>query len=307
MSDDALVVIFNAISNFISDLDEEFSRKHPSLKRYARLISQTSPAYKSTSNGQKLVHDTVIRKHVDAFRTFCIQNREGLTCRDFGKFTSYKITYSDRFYINLDAILKDKDTDQGVKNAIMSHLLVISARVDPEGGAGDVLREHTNEEEEDFISDIVTKLEGHVKMDGNPEPMEVVSSLLQSGILPELITGVNNKMKDGSLDFNTIMSSIQKFTKKMTAETGNEEGGEQAMNIVSSIMNNLQGSNSTEGPNIGALLSAFGPMLGGMGGNDNLSGMLGGEGTIEEQIEKQLQAARDAGEFVSSSGDDELD
>jgi hypothetical protein len=305
MSDDALVVIFNTISSFTSDLDEEFSKKHASLKRYSRLISQTSPAYKEANDGQKkLIHETAIRKHIEAFRTFCIENREGLTCKDFSKFASQRISYSDRFYINLYAILKDADQD--AKNAIMSHLLVISARVDPGGGAEEVLREHTDEEEEDFISDIMKKLEGHVKTDGSTEPMEVVTSLLQSGVLPEIITGVNEKMKDGSLNFATIVSSVQKLTKRMSKEAGNE--GEQAMNVVNSIMSNMQGNNSSEGgPDMGSILGALGPMLGGMGGNGGLAGMMGGEGTIEEQIEAQLQSARDAGEFVSSSGEDEID
>ena len=67
MSSDTSLVCFKAISNFTFELVELFSKQQRSLKLYGRLINKTT-----------IVHDKSIKKHIDAFRSFCITNRDAI-------------------------------------------------------------------------------------------------------------------------------------------------------------------------------------------------------------------------------------
>ena len=64
-SSDYNLITFKALSKFVNELAEMFSADNHSLKLYNRLIQKTS-----------LSHDNAIRKHIDIFRTFCINNRD---------------------------------------------------------------------------------------------------------------------------------------------------------------------------------------------------------------------------------------
>ena len=61
------LLAFEAISNFIKCLSEIFGDKQLSLAMYNRLITRTT-----------LSHSAAIKKHVDAFKTFCIINAKQL-------------------------------------------------------------------------------------------------------------------------------------------------------------------------------------------------------------------------------------
>ena len=71
MNSDTSLMCFKTISNFTKELGELFSKQHRPLKLYCRLINKTT-----------IVHDKSIKKHIDAFRDFCITNREAIMSKN---------------------------------------------------------------------------------------------------------------------------------------------------------------------------------------------------------------------------------
>ena len=228
MNTDTSLVCFKAISNFMLELGELFSKQQRSLKLYCRLIKKTT-----------LSHDASIKKHIDAFKTFCITNRECIVSKN-ASFVSGKIAYSQRVYIDLSDIFKlaDKDTSK----VIWDHLLCISALVDPAGKAKEILKENlaagkTGGQETNFLTDIIDKVEAHV--DPNANPMEAVSSIMKSGIFTDLIGGMNSGLSDGSLDLSKLMGAVQGMVGKLGEQSGGDPQADNAMNMLSSMMGNM--------------------------------------------------------------------
>jgi hypothetical protein len=227
---DTSLVCFKAISNFTSELGDMFAKKQRSLKLYCRIINKTT-----------ISHGKAISKHTDAFRQFCIQNRDAIINKNSAKLTTNRISYSQRVFIDMKDIFKlaDKDTTE----VIWAHLLCISAIVDPAGKAKEVLKQNlkdgkTGSEETNFLTNIIDKVEEHV--DPTANPMEAVSSIMQSGIFTDLIGGMNKGFNDGSLDLGKLMGAVQGMVGKLS---DGGEGGSQdasgAMNMITSMMGNL--------------------------------------------------------------------
>ena len=119
MSSDNSLITFKAISNFTTCLGEVFGQDHRALKLYAHLINKTT-----------ISHEKPIQKHIEAFRDFCIKNREAIFEKKKNKFDKdSKITYSNRVYIDMNTILTEADMD--TQAVIWKHLLTISALTDP--------------------------------------------------------------------------------------------------------------------------------------------------------------------------------
>ena len=295
MPTDTSLITFKTISNFTNDLGEVFSEKHRPLKLYAHLINKTT-----------LAHEKPIEKHIEAFRNFCVANRESILNRKT-RLEKEKIVYSKRVFINMKEIFQMADPD--TTRVIWMHLLTISALVDPAGKAREILKEEAQKgggQEVDFLSDIISKVEANVKPDSNP--MEAVSSIMKSGIFSELVSGMGNGLQDGSLDLGKLMGTVQKMVTKLSADAGEQEGGEEAMNMINTMMgsivagsnapsNNgtpqpmpdiagmlgpmmamLGNKNQSDGeqqmPDIAGMLGPMMAMMGGGGGMPNLSGML---------------------------------
>jgi hypothetical protein len=299
MSTDTSLITFKTISNFTNDLGEVFSEKHRPLKLYAHLINKTT-----------LAHEKPIEKHIEAFRLFCVANREAISKRTVNKLSKEKIIYSKRVYINMKDIFLLADTE--TTGVIWMHLLTISALVDPGGKAREILKEEAEKgggDEINFLTDIISKVEANVKPNANP--MEAVTAIMQSGIFSELVSGMGNGLQDGSLDLGKLMGTVQKMVTKLSADAGDQEGGENAMNMINTMMSSITAgskapsNNGTPQP-MPDLASMLGPMMAMMGGGGqgggmpNLAGMLGGsenDDSIEEKIKRQVEAARAAGKL----------
>lgn len=297
MSTDTSLITFKTISNFTNDLGDVFSEKHRPLKLYVHLINKTT-----------LAHEKPIQKHIEAFRDFCVANRTSILSKS-ARLSKEKIIYSKRVFINMKEIfqLADAETTQ----IIWMHLLTISALVDPAGKAREILKEQSEKDsssgsEVNFLTDIISKVEANVNPNSNP--MEAVTAIMQSGIFTELVSGMGSGLKDGSLDLGKLMGTVQKMVTKISDDAGDHEGGEQAMNMINTMMSSLAAgskSPSNDGkpqpmPDIAGML---GPMMAMMGGGiPNLSNMIDNTNaseTIENEINKKVDAARVTGELGS--------
>lgn len=249
MNDDTSLIGFNAICQFVKDLAEEFGKKHKPLRLYNRLIGQT-----------KISYTDVIKKHIIIFHGFCTLNRDALTTKDESKLLQKKIEYSDRVYIDMGYIFHIADTDN--KSVIWQHLLTISAIIDPAGKAKDILRKSVEENkdtpaESNFLSDIISKVEKNVNPTSNPN--EAISSILQSGIVNDLIGG----MQSGKLDLGRLLGAVQGMMGNLSANAGDDPETKQAMGMLNNVMGSMNSSNP---PDLSGMMTMMSSLLGGMNG-----------------------------------------
>lgn len=302
---DSSLIIFKAIANFTNCLDEVFGEEQRSLKLYAHLINKTT-----------IAHEKPILKHIEAFRTFCKDNRDSIEEKNHETFSNDKIIYSDRVFINVKDILTVADKDS--KNIIWKHILTISALVDPAGKARHVLKEtsqkNNNGTESDFLENIISKVEENV--DPNANPMEAVTSIMQSGVFQELVGGMGNGLQDGSLDLGKLMGTVQNMVTNLNDKVG-ESGGEgmpeETMAMMNTMMSNLQAgvdsSESTEGqqkpmPDLNNLMGMMGPMLGALNNANGVPDLNqnneNSTNEIERNIQRQLEQAKKSGELSNN-------
>jgi hypothetical protein len=228
---DITLTTFKAIVNFTESLGDIFANKNHALKLYCHLISKTT-----------FCHDKAIEKHIGAFRKFCITNRDAILENDENKIQVNNITYSGKVFINVKQILCMCDSDQ--KKATWKHLLVISALVDPMSRAKEILRNKKEEEntESNFLSKIMDKVEKNIDVDA--DPMSAVSSIMSSGMFSEMIEEMNTGMQNGSIDLGKLLGTVQTMVSETNGGTSGTEG--------------------TNMPDLGGIMSMIGPMLGPM-------------------------------------------
>jgi hypothetical protein len=261
------IIAFKAITTFTNQLADEFtdrkSSKHRSLRLYCRLVNKTT-----------FVSTDPINKHVEAFKLFCVTNRESLCSKELEDIKTETIYYSKAVYINIKQLLNEADNH--TRNVIWDHLLVISALVDPEGKAKEMLKNVKKEMNKDtgneanFLADIISKVESSVNVE-NDNPAEAFSSIMNSGIFTELIGGMNTGLSDGSLDIGKLMGTVQ----NMVSTISNGDEGE-AINTMMGSMGQTQNQDgpttdgpTTDGPppfDIGSIMGMMGPLMGAMGG-----------------------------------------
>jgi len=104
------IKIVECITNFVSDLNENFSNKNKPISLYNRLLSRDH-----TLNSEQ------VSKHIQTFKSFFDANPDYISHKKLSD--NPIIRYSDHVYINLDKIYKKTvDEDHAV---IYNHLLTI--------------------------------------------------------------------------------------------------------------------------------------------------------------------------------------
>lgn len=237
MSDNTSILVFKAITSFISDLDSEFGKKHKSIALYNRLLEKTG-----------IVHIGPINKHIDCFKKFFTVNHSAMMEQNPNIFEDSKITYSDKVYVDISTVLKQTSVEN--KKIIWQHLLTIWGLIDPTSEARRLLNEAkksgTSTSEENFLSDIIDKVENAVTNDkiDKSNPLSAITSLMQSGVMTDLVSGMQKGLSEGSLDVGKLMSSVQMMMGKMNG--GDKSGMQmpdlsQMMNMMGPMMQGMQG------------------------------------------------------------------
>lgn len=271
-SSDSNLITFKAISNFVNELSETFEQR--SLKLYKRLINQTT-----------LAHDIPIQKHVDAFKEFCVQNRDAITSKDSSKIIKQRVEYSERVFINFSNIFSKADTE--TTSVIWNHLLTISALVDPSGNAKKILLENTTGNEADFLSGIIDKVGEHVRPDANP--MEAVMALVQSGVVTDLIGNMNSGLQNGTFDIRKLMGAATGMMSTFADKAGDNKGTE-TIGMVSSMLSNMMGGLNNDGPSdqIPDISALLGPLMAGLAGGGGLNEMMNGRNNGSINLEEEM-------------------
>jgi hypothetical protein len=224
------LLTFKTITDFVKELNELFGSTNHSLKLYQRLLEKTT-----------ISHEKIIEKHISVFKNFCVQNRDMILNKDITKLSAKdsKVEYSDKVYIDFSSIFKSADKD--TKNVIMDYLLTISALVDPTAKAKDILKKDEKSKEADFLSSMIEKVEENVNVD-SANPLEAVTSIMNSGIFTELLSNMNNGIQDGSLDLGKLVGTVEKLCNTMAPK--DKSGGDG---------NNVNFSQLLQGLNLGNL------------------------------------------------------
>jgi hypothetical protein len=236
MPSDTSLLSFKAISDFINDLLEVFGDEQRSLQLYARLIAKTT-----------IAHENAISRHANAFRKFCVDNREAFLSSDDSLIVNKYIEYSENVRIDMADIFSKSDKE--TKKAIWKHLLTIFAIVDPSGEARRILKDSSTSAasatETDFLTDIIGKIEKHV--DPNANPMEAITSIMSSGVFTDLIGGMGAGLQNGTLDMNKLMGTVQKMVSTISPPSDNNSASMPPLDLASMMKMVMPPTSSGEG------------------------------------------------------------
>jgi hypothetical protein len=202
---DHSVLCFKAISTFVTELATEFGPQNHPIELYGHLVQKTT-----------FQHEQAIVRHCEAFRAFCVTNRDAIIHKDASLITEPKIEFSPRVYIDIQAVFELADAD--TKEVIWEHLLTISAIIDPTSKAKQILgqsRDAANEA--NFLESIIDKVESEVSPSGNP--MDAIGNIMGSGFFNDLIGSMNNGISSGQLDIGKLMGVVQNMVSNLDPQS----------------------------------------------------------------------------------------
>lgn len=208
--------MFTAIVNFVEDLDLVFgTKKITPIALYLRLVTHI-----------KLSDTKSIKKCIDGFRIFFQENKDFIEndkMKDIDVLS--RVKYSDRVYLEIGKYIKNSNDETFF--AIKSHILTIYGILLKEDQPEKVsqiknqlsLLEAERSKESEFINEIMNEVKGSVKDSDLQNPMMGITQLLQSGMLPNLITKLGDGISSGELDTHKMMSTLQMTMNKMMEST----------------------------------------------------------------------------------------
>jgi len=266
---------FNCILDFIEQLKEAICQDDS--KQYHEVV-----LYNHLIHKIKITNKQNIRRHLSLFSEFCARNADAILNKDSSLIVFQTIKYSDRVFINLGNILKEKTIDNEIKEAIWKHLLVIYASVDPSSKARSVLMGLTesNVPEEKMISGLIGEISKHVSENDERNPMDIFSSLMQSGVVNKMMSSLDSSVKNGDIDMNKLGSTIQGMMTGLMGSAGGKSdaaGGNAPPldlgNMMSGLLGAMGGKPDATGGNappldLGNMMSG---LLGAMGGGKSES------------------------------------
>lgn len=200
MTSDTTVLIFKNICNFIKDMNGSFGAKQKSLLLYSALIEKTG-----------LIHEEPIKKHITIFSEFCKKNEEAILEKNRSKLTATTLKYSDKVYIDLDAIFAIADAEE--KEVMWKHLVALLALLHPSSHAKQLLQKEgdnkgTKTNEDEFLSGLIDKVGEHIDPTAS-NPMDMMNGIMSSGVFQDIVNNMNNGLSDGNLDLGKMLGSLQ--------------------------------------------------------------------------------------------------
>lgn len=222
---------FKAIQNFVGDLGDFFSSDIHSLALYERLLFKTTMA-----------HADAVEKHMTTFKKFLSDNEE-IILKKSGHFNGI-ISYSQKVFFDMNEIMK-LHMDDDTRKTIWEHLLTLLALLCGSSRARDALKTKTpgtellkingDGEEDDFLNNIISKVEAHVSPD-TTNPQEAISSLMSSNMIPELVNSLNTGIASGKLDLTKMMNSVQKMVGNISPDAQANPDIANAMGMLTNMM-----------------------------------------------------------------------
>lgn len=220
------VQAFVAIKQFVEALAEIYDKKKgvTPLGLYRRLLTFVKAEKSEGKN---------IQKFLRGFALFYQEYNEYLVSDTLNKIPQgTHISYSKNAYIDIQKFIYKSREDSDVRQQIRVHLLTIQAFLETDDAKADYLLQKVTESEnltaeDQFVSNIVQKAQNAIN-DLDPEtannPMTAVSGLMKSGILSEMIVGLQNKVGSGEMDPSRLLQSMQGTMSKVLNDTSSSLG-----------------------------------------------------------------------------------
>lgn len=230
------LIVFKAITDCVNALHTVFGKHQKPLRLYHALLEKTTVS-----------HTTVIEKHNNAFRKFCLDNKDAILTKSYEAFVTNTITYSERVYIDMKALFNLSDaTSRESHPSVWQHLLCLLALFDPASGAKAILEKELAEME-NTIDDEKRPAGGNemnflnslMAQGGNSNasnPTEAIGSIMSSGLLTDLLSG----LQTGDLNPNKLFGGIKTMMSQMESSLGDDEGAKEMMSMVSVMMSKME-------------------------------------------------------------------
>lgn len=237
------LVIFKTITDFVSSLktcygDKKNTNTH-ALNLYNRLITNV-----------KLQDDALMERHIQIFRDFCRANAQCIE-ESNTEFKQSKIEFTEKIYINMDYFCKQAQTPD--LSIIFEYLLTISAHVDPDSKAKDILKKLKESDPSNLISNVFETINKEIEGKNIENPMEFIGDFVKSDSFHTIVDDISNVITSDKMDLPTLLNTFQNIL-------GNDIDLSQLANLIPS------GGNG-QGMDMAKMMSMF------MGGNMDLSKM----------------------------------
>jgi len=206
---------FRAIKELVEDLWDLFGnpKKANPLALYRRLINHIDEEEPGPG----------IQKCVSGFKTFIVANSEFLSnsTRMMKSIPRNSVIYygdSNSVFLEIQKFLFQAQDEN--REAIRQHLLTISAILDPNErnltdleDSSPILEKmglNDGSREGDFVSGIMNKAKNTIgSLDDTDDPSVAIMGLFSSGIITDMVKGLQSGVQDGSMDMNRLLTSMQ--------------------------------------------------------------------------------------------------
>lgn len=252
--------VFDAIKNFVKDLNEAFNSKNKQILLYNRLLEKTD-----TNDAQ------LVKKHINAFNVFFKNNSSYIQTK---KLTADScIKYSERIFLDIDKILKKLDVES--RDNIYRHLVTIFSLLNIGTNDGtealNALKQSEKQSlealklpdttEGNFLKNTLAEMTGqfeNMQTQDNTNPMAMISNMMSSGFLAKFMGDIQTKFASGEMNIGSLMNTVM----GMMTELG---GDQPEFAQMKEMMNTTMGfDGSGQPPDISKIMSNMTNMMGQM-------------------------------------------
>jgi len=198
---------FEAIKNFVQDLADIYGNDvdDKPLEFYAYLLKKTN-----------MTHMFAVKKHLEIFRKFCVDNEKAILNNEIDNLTTDKIVYSSSVYIDLKNIISKADTTN--KKIILEHLLYLISVLNKNLKADDLLKMISKctdniKKGEGFIMNLVETIQDKIKIPDNSEQVnigDVFKQIVTSGVIGDIFSMVQEKISGDDFNINNLLNGLTK-------------------------------------------------------------------------------------------------
>lgn len=216
------VQAFAAIKQFVDALAETYEKKHrvSPLLLYKRLLTFVRPDARESTN---------IEKFLRGFKLFYDRYDEALVSDQLNQAlpVGTHIKYSKNAYIDIQKFVHKSKNSLDVRTQIRVHLLTIQAFLETDDAKANVLLQQVSNSEKSsredkFVGSIVQKAQAAIEnLDPSiaDDPMKAVAGLVQSGVLSDMILGLQESVGSGEMDPSKLLQAMQGTMSKVVSES----------------------------------------------------------------------------------------
>lgn len=196
--------LYQSFFKMIQSLDEVFGDTNKPLHLYAHLLN------KITSQ-----HGGAIERNCMIAKAFFERNEVGISNSDIGKFEDPCIRYSDKVFVDFDAIFKVADED--TQTQIWKHLLTIQIHIgdNAESAKRQLQQLYNSPVNNDNIMSFFNQngdMGDIFKALGGDSFAKSIQSIMESDNFKSLMNDVKGKIDSGEIDISKLSSVVSNMT-----------------------------------------------------------------------------------------------